>query len=364
MTNTRAHLSVLLVLAVSALVKLAGCGGEVGSPTGTSSLDYSSASRTAAAQEASSITSAGNSITAYTNESSFLDVLTTSTVRTVSQDLSQTGTDVGGETYELNLGGVRIRMRGPAFYGNLAGVDLLSKGVPLTVFLPPQAQGAGLAIAQLSLVRVTATSRDGETLVLDPFSNGSVGFLGFTAEAGIASIEFTDPNPSDTTTPITNIADITFGAIGPEPLPLSCSVLGERRPSIQVDVQGTEVRINAIARGIGIPEEVNIPSVIENSLGRFGFWPNGRHNPPKVVSELFPTMRADDFPARVELFYQHSSLTAPTRVDATLDYEVLSACRDEASGQLVPGGLDEFGTCLRGEYVILQCDRGFSYTIN
>lgn len=364
MINIRTILSVLLVLMVGGIVTLGGCGQEGATPTGASSLAFSSGDNFAATGGAGPDTLASNPIAVYTDASAFQAVLTTSTVKTFSQDLNQSGTALGGGTYEMNLGGVRITMEGPAYYGNLDGVVSLSKGVPVTVSFPPEAQGAGLSIAQLSEVRVTATSRNGETTVLDPFMNGGMGFLGFTSEAGIASIEFTDPDPSDTITPITNLADITFAAIGPETLPLDCAVLRERRTTVRVEVQGAEVRITVIAHGVGIPEEVNVSPIIEHSLGRFGFWPHGRHNPPKVVSELFSTTKADDFPAQVELLYRHSGVTGPTEVLANLDYEVLSACRDEMTGQIIVGGLDEYGYCRKGEQVILQCDRGVSYTIN
>jgi hypothetical protein len=307
---------------------------------------------------------AANGIQAFQNRAAFAASLRTSTAQTVSQNLSQSGTAVGGGTYELQLGSVRLQMEGPAFYSNFMGVDVLSKSVPVTILFPPGTQGAGVDVAQLSETTVTARGRNGEVLVIDRFSNGTMGFLGFTSGTGIGSIEFSDPDPSDTNTPITNLADLTFGEIGAESLPLDCAVLGERRPSARVQVRGKEVTVTVRALGVGVPAEVNVSPAIVGSVGRFRLWPDGRHQGPKVTSEVFPTLTARDFPVDLELRYLYPATTSPGEKRAALDYELLSACFDDVSGALEIGGIDEFGTCRPGEFVILQCDRGLSYVIN
>lgn len=362
MRLTRA-IPILVVLSVSSLGSTLAIVACNGSSTLTGPAELSPSFETTSTGRNLRATSAG-AIQAFQDAGAFEATLKTSTVQTVSQDLSQTGTDTGGGTYELQLGGVRIQMQGPAFYNNFLGVDVLGKGVPVTIFFPPSAQGAGVAVAQISEVTVTARARDGETFVLDRFSNGTNGFLGFTSGAGIASIEFSDPDPSDSSTPITNLADITFGEVGPESLPLDCGVLGDRRPSARARVQGKQVTVTARALGVAVPAEVNVSPAIVGSVGRFRFWPNGRHREPKVTSEIFPTLNAQDFPVDVELRHRYPANTPPGEILAALDYELLSACFDDITGALEIGGIDEFGTCRPGEFVILQCDRGLSYVIN
>jgi hypothetical protein len=342
------------------LALLAACQPD---PTPTGASPFGVPSSATAAKSVDPGTSLSNGIRVFHDAASFHAVLRTSTVATVSQDLSQSGSDLGGGTFELQLGPVRIRMSGPAFYGSLLGIDVLSKGVPVTLFFPSGAQGAGVDIAQLSSVKVTARARDGGTLVLDNFSNGGMGFLGFASDAGIEAIELTDPVPADTSTPITNLADITFGETGLESLPLGCDVLRERRPAVRVQVQGREVTVTAVARGVGVPTEVNVGPVVAASVGRFRFWPDGRHRGPRLTSGIFRTIDPDDFPVEVQLVYEYPEGAAAGEIEAAFDYELLSACYEEATGALEVGGLDEFGTCRPGEFVILQCDRGLRYAI-
>jgi hypothetical protein len=269
---------------------------------------------------------------------------------------------MGGGSYEISLGGVRIQIEGPGFYTDLAGRELLSKGVPVVVLLPPGTEGAGVEIAQFSRVNVTVTDNNGEFLELSAFSNGGLGFLGFTSRSGIARIEFSDPSPGDTNTPITNLGDVTFGSVRTELFPMSCSVLSNRLPTAHAQVQGNLVTVTATAHGVGIPGEADVSPFLEASFGRFAFWPNGRHNPPKITSDLFPTMQAVDFPVQVSLSYRHTDISQTTTVHANLDYEILSAAYDN-SGRLRLGGLDENSGFQPGEFVILQCDRGLSYVI-
>jgi len=43
--------------------------------------------------------------------------------------------------------------------------------------------------------------------------------------------------------------------------------LRDRRPSVRVRVQGKEVTVEAVARGVGVPEEVDVGPAIVGSVG-------------------------------------------------------------------------------------------------
>lgn len=172
-----------------------------------------------------------------------------------------------------------------------------------------------------------------------------------------------NPNLFDNANSISHLTDVNAEGVA-QSLPLACDALGDRRPTVRVEVRGSEVTVRAKARGVGVPGEVDAGPAIVASVGRFRFWPDGRHQGAKVTSEVFPTMRAEDFPVDIELQYRYPSGTTSGEVLAALDYEFLSACFDELTGELEIGGLDEFGTCRPGAFVILQCDRGLSYRIN
>ena len=289
-------------------------------------------------------------------------------VQVVSQDTSLAGNDIGGGTYQLDRGAVSIQMQGPAFYGNIGGVDVLGKGVPVDVSFLSRAEGVGMVVAQFSKVEVTVTDEDAFRRTIHSFSNGGLGFLGFLAQAGIgiSNVTFSDPNPHDSATPITNIGDITFGrSVKAMPsFPFACDIMASRTPTVQVEVQGSQVNVTATAHGVGIPGEVTrVFSTVEGSFGRFAFWPNGRHTPPKITSDLFPTRNGSDFPVSASIHYTHSDITGATNVLANLDYEILSAAYDD-SGRLRLGGRDEQDRFVPGQFVILQCDRGLEYTVN
>lgn len=97
--------------------------------------------------------------------------------------------------------------------------------------------------------------------------------------------------------------------------------------------------------------------------GRVVFWPNGRHHEPRILSEVFETGNDDDFPAAVRVGYRYGD-EVRGEIVANVDYEMLHKCYDWRQERFVLGGLDEHGTCIEGEYIVLQCDRGVSFTLN
>jgi len=151
----------------------------------------------------------------------------------------------------------------------------------------------------------------------------------------------------------------------PKFAPSSELSLGSARPN---NVYGCEliefVRARPIVVGRRVDVDVKIQGIgFHGTLGRVVFWPNGRHREPRVLSDLFETGSDDDFP--VELTVGHTYANAPSgEIVANVDYEMLNKCYDWRQERFVLGGLDEHGTCIEGEYIVLQCDRGVSVTLN
>lgn len=157
-----------------------------------------------------------DTIVSFSDESSFQQAVQNVTIVTFDvypPGFSNPPVLVLGDVTVTSTAGFNNPIFAPGPFGFTS--NFLSTGVQdgsnnVLVTFPPGATGAGMQLVSAFPVTVTATSFLGASITAN-FSSGSVSFLGFVADSGIASIRISSPYTPQST-PIVNVGNISYGS--------------------------------------------------------------------------------------------------------------------------------------------------------